>query len=566
MSGYIYPPSVQIEQVRSTNNPVIRLPRLLAAIIGPCKQLVDVLDADGNINSDALAGTFNGSETVLAFTDLEDGAKVDTDTIEIYTQYGNSSTLNLVDTADYDIVLDGFNLPASIRLHDNAAGVTSGSGVIVNIYNQYEALRTAVTCSPAVTGITGTPRGIYIETVDDIETYLGTIDPRNPLALGAYMAKLNATTTSILCLGVHDTSTGDEVYGTSVAYASALEALESVDVYAMVPLTMSAAINAQFPTHVNSMSALNGKMERIAFVGTDIPDHFADEVQASGSYGSVVDTNTFETSGDLTTVSANDVLTIVNDTTEYVIQSISGTKVDVLPATLSGTTSLAWSIATPGAAITSKTDIATAWAAIGEGYGNYRVYNSVPDICEITINGILYELPGFYNNCMTAGAIGELPPQQPLSNYPLAGVEGLQHSTDYFSPTNLNLIAGGGSYIYFKNTDDSPVMCRRQLSTNVTTTEYSELSIVKQIDYVAKALRNALTPLVGINVITDSFLSGTIAPAVNGYLLALVDAGVIRKYEIVNLAQSTTAPDTVLVEINITPLYPLNTIKVTLVV
>lgn len=563
-------PGVQVTESIRTTSPTITTPTLRACLIGPCKQLVDVLDSTNSIDADALAGTYTGSQKSFSFPGLLDAAVVIESKVRVFIRYGSSTTLVELEDTEFEIVDGAAGIPEYVRIFAGADGIVAGS-TKVRVYIQFEALRTDVTANPATSGSAGAPRGIVIETLADITTYLGDISVRNPLALAAYLAKVNATNTSIVCIGIDEL--GNTTYGTSDAYSRALEAMEGVDVYTMVPLSQNTTVLSLFPTHVNSMSDQTHKRERICFLNYELPTTEADETIASGPYGNSVtgQLHQFNTGVDLAAegVTAGDILEISGETDLWTVTGITGTYIVTLDATdaniPTGLIDVDWEIYREGAALTTKSDTADAMAAIGTSINNRRVFVWFPDTVEVDVDGLTYELPGFYGAAATAGQIGEKAPQAPLTNFPIAGIAGLDNSDDYFSPDQLSAIRAGGIYVVIQPSGEASPRCQHQLSTNITSIQTRELSITTVLDFLAKTLRNALSPLIGIYVIDTRFINSQIAPIVSG-IKSVVEPNTVEKLNIIKMAQSETFPDTVEIEIEVTPLYPCNTIKVTLIV
>lgn len=558
MAGSLTPPGVQIKQSITTTSPTIRIPTLKACIIGPCIQLIDAADDSGSINTEAYAGTYNGDAKNFAYPSIETYASPLTWTVKVYFRYGNSASLTELDSDEF------VASSLSVMVTGGAQGIDPVDRITVRVYIQYQALRKDI-APYDLSNLNGTKTGIEIETTDDITTYLGDIDSRNPLALAAYIAKLNAPFTSIMCIGVDDVA-ATMLEGTTEAYQRALEFCETLEVYTLVPLTQETSVLSLFPTHVTAMSSLTGKKERICFLNVEMPDTSADETQASGSYGQILSITAFETAaGDISDVSVGDKLVIANETTEWTVSGIFGTTVTVDPHTLPvDALDHVWSIYTPGTPLTTRASIAAAYALIGESYANRRVFLLVPDIVEMTLDGIDQELPGYYGCAAVAGQVGDIQPQLPHTNLPISGLIGLDGSNDFFTPTNLNEMAGGGLYILAQDGQGTLIYCRHQLSTDISSIETRELSITKQIDYYAKTLRTALTPYIGRNVITQRYIDYRLVPTIGGISDYLADAGVIGKAEITEIKQSDTAPDTATVTIDLTVLYPLNYITITL--
>jgi hypothetical protein len=218
-------------------------------------------------------------------------------------------------------------------------------------------------------------------------------------------------------------------------------------------------------------------------------------------------------------------------------------------------------------------------ADYAKAFANRRVFNVWPDIAQVTYENdrtgddtfdtatgnTTSELPGYYQGCIVSGMITFYPPQQPFTNVPVTGLIGLQHSNEYFNPSQLDIIATGGNYIFVQDTPSAPCYCRHQLSTDVTLIEKRELSITKDVDYVSKSLRNLLRPYIGKYNITQIFLE-MLSTVVTSALKSYTEGGQLMNANLIELKQSEDQPDTVLVTIDILVPYPANYIRVTLLI
>ncbi len=358
-----------------------------------------------------------------------------------------------------------------------------------------------------------------------------------------------------------------------------------------------------FKTHVEMMSGPEQKGERIVFVCPEMPKRAVDDVVASGLSSEstatqnqlVVDVN--PTPG-LTDRGLNPLaltfddqafieVTVDGAVRNYLLASVNGTLVVVQPEFASGenedgffsTTPLTetvvnadWSVKIrgeelliPGSDLMDKPAIAETVALQSAAYKTRRLYKVFPDKVVASISGTEEVLPGYYACAGIVGMIAKFPPQQGFTNMPMTGYTGVQGSNDTFSTQQLNVMAGGGTYIIIQEGEGSALTCRHQLSTNLTSIESRELSITKVVDYVAKFLRTALRNFIGTFNITQPFLD-TLSTVIQAMLGFLVENGIILGGDLNNLIQSKDSPDTVYVEITLDVPYPCNYIRLTLVI
>lgn len=72
-----------------------------------------------------------------------------------------------------------------------------------------------------------------------------------------------------------------------------------------------------------------------------------------------------------------------------------------------------------------------------------------------------------------------------------------------------------------------------------------------------------MSPLIGKFVITDGFINNLRAALSSG-ATQLVDTGVIRDLQVIDVYQDEQNPDTIKADFELLPLYPVNYIKITL--
>ena len=161
--------------------------------------------------------------------------------------------------ASYSDLTQEFNLKPALLRKDGVA--TQGEAPV---YVQYRALRKDVTAADTNPGI------LVFSSPDDVETLIGPIDTRNPLAFGLSMAFMNTTDITVSALGVSEV-TADAPEGTLEAYAEAFDFLGLEEVYAIAPMTHSMEVFKKLSQHVIDMSAATGKKERMCVTCPSLP-------------------------------------------------------------------------------------------------------------------------------------------------------------------------------------------------------------------------------------------------------------------------------------------------------
>jgi hypothetical protein len=486
-------------------------------------------------------------------------------------------------------------------LRDTNGSMVNPTQARAPIYVSYTAVRKDLSPVARHAGL------VRIDNQTMLENIMSPIDTTNPLALGMFFALVNAPGVQITGLGV-DAVSADAPFGTTEAFNRAAEFLEAFEVYAIAPLTHDNTVAQIFNTHVNFMSEPSQKGERIVLYNSEQPTHKVDGLVASGADGNTVgssglqfDTGIPNLSALLLNMDVNPVgtipvssgvfLDIASDAKNYSVASISGSVVTIRTSFNTGTnddafyatTALnvaplpsqliqeAFAIRIRGAALTNadgtpdKQAIAETYSAVSQSFLNRRFWHTAPDSAAATIGGIEQIINGFYMNAGIAGMIGQQPPQQSFTNFPMAGYTRVLGSTNFFSERQMNIMAAGGTYIIVQDAPSSPLIARMALTTDLTSVETRTDSITKVVDFTAKFLRRSLKNFIGRFNITQAFLDqlGTVISGVGGYL---VEAGILIGFNLNNIVQDEDAPDTVLVDVLIDVPYPANYIRITLVI
>ncbi len=187
--------------------------------------------------------------------------------------------------------------------------------------------------------------------------------------------------------------------------------------------------------------------------------------------------------------------------------------------------------------VLSKGDQVTALIAIAQSFLCSRTWLVWPDnvIVDGLVDGSLTRTsplvpvaagfqPGYYAACAVGGAVAGLPAQHGLTNLGFAGITLLQHSSDYFTDRQLSQISDGGWFVLQQDTPTSAPYCIHQLSTDPSSVETGEVSVVKNIDYVSKYMTATLDPFIGRYNVTEDALA-----EINRALLNAMEALKMRK-------------------------------------
>jgi hypothetical protein len=415
-----------------------------------------------------------------------------------------------------------------------------------------------------------------IDSITDVTTLLGFPVPQNPLALAASVA-LNTTVNSIFVIGLN----ADSV----VEHQNALEFLESEEVYTLVPLTQDLTNLSLYPAHVTALSTPVEKKERICLLNRQLFIQ-SQEWPENNSTSYPVDGATDVTGLIFTSASAQFQTVGVSQGDDLVyLDSGNHVLATYRVASVTNQTTLVLLSAAPASASAvkflvqthalSKDAQAAYIATYAESILNRRAVLVWPDQISLTYAdlfspgtgaNVTATVPGYYLSCAIGGMINQQDPQQPFTNLPIQGITQLFDSNRYFRGSQLDVMAAGGVYICVQATVDSLPYTRHQLTTDPTTIESQELSIVKDVDYIAKYFRNNLRPYIGRFNITGNYLS-QVRTAAQSIIKNLLAAGqCVSGTTIASLIQDPTTPDQVILDVNVKVPFPANYIRVTLLI
>lgn len=502
---------------------------------------------------------------------------------------------------DLAIDITGAAVIQSQILRDGLTGIPFNPG-FAPIIIAYKGLR--LDLSPEADN----PALLTIDDVSTLETAADPISTDNPGALMAYLALLNAPSTTVAAIGVPEVS-DDAPEGTPAGYAKCAEFLENEEVYALATASHISTVHQTFLTHVNVMSEPEQKGERIYFFNPPVPDRANPTLVGSGTdlnttanlNECTIDVNIapaliaqgIDPNLDINPTSGPIVnelyLDIGDDDKYYLIQKVTaGTTVTLRTDFVTGdgnddaffsdtdfpTTVISddWTVAIRGTPLlisgTTKPDrdaIAETVQASAQAYGFRRGFYVFPDKVAINVTGLEQVVEGYYGTACIVGMVGQLPPQQGFTNYPMTGLTRPVGSNDSFTNKQMNIMAAGGVYILVQDSQGAPVICRHQLSTDTTSIETRELSITKVVDFTAKFMRAGLRNFIGRSNITQGFLDN-LSTVVQGQLNFLIEGGVLIGADVNNLIQDADAPDTVLIDVTLDVPFPANYIRLTLII
>ena len=445
-------------------------------------------------------------------------------------------------------------------------------------------------------------------TFSDISVLEDTLDPldlNNPLGLMFYFMMINAPGISVTGIGVSAVDANDPD-GTPAAYTEALTFLEAQEVYALAPASQNPLVHQAAMTHVLAMSEPDAGGERVALINPKMPTEDLPTLVVSGEgdtsstspAGYWFDTKTASLAADILAQQINPTGTIpasvglylqlATSAEHYNIAQISDSKVllrvafapgenddnfysEDTPPLLDQLIGVGYTVYVRGTPLLTPDGlpdyarIAVAYQKLGRTYGTRRVVMTAPEKTASILDGVEMEIPGYYINAGIAGMVGQLPPQQGFTNYPITGFTRVKGSNDVFSRSQMNVGAAGGTYWVVQNTAGAPLTTRMQVTTDLTSIETREFSVTRIVDFVSKFMRIGLRNFIGRFNITQPFLD-TLATVVQGQLGFLREAGILVGGDLNNIVQDASSPDTVLIDVTLDVPYPCNYVRLTLII
>lgn len=119
--------------------------------------------------------------------------------------------------------------------------------------------------------------------------------------------------------------------------------------------------------------------------------------------------------------------------------------------------------------------------------------------------GVQSRQPGYYLACAVGGLSAGLPAHQGFTNIGIAGIDQIFNSTRYFSQSQLTELSNAGWFLFEQETENSTPYVVHQLTTDVSTTENGELSIVRDFDFISLFYKDILDDFIGkYNVINQT--------------------------------------------------------------
>lgn len=432
-------------------------------------------------------------------------------------------------------------------------------------------------------------RIITISDASLLPVQLGKLDPRNQLCYGVWKALENSGGTRVYAVAVDE----DSVEGYNRAFDSTLS---EVTAYYISPMTNDEQIIQAAKSHVLGASDELIARERIAIVNQDFStiSYLYDKTATGeswtgfvsilpGSAPAVYNQVTVPGATLLSSrVRAGDIFRSnfsIDALGNEIFQSFK--IVDVRDEENLVLSSPAFSSSVGDITSLRRVQIvrnltrreqAQSIAANSSRLGNRRVVNTWPDVLRDGSDTVA----GYYGSAAIAGLKSGVAPHQPVTNVILNGFTKADRSTPYFSLSELNIAAQGGTWIIDQEGDQNgiagAIFNRHQLTTDYTDDNMAEVSITTNLDSISKIIREDLKQFIGQwnnHPFFQQLLKTRLVDRLTylqGYAVTVKAGPQLLAFKIVKLETDPLIRTRVNVEIDLTLPYPVNVIQVKLTV
>lgn len=399
----------------------------------------------------------------------------------------------------------------------------------------------------------GSSANIYsVDSQDTATSLIGAADPRNPLGLSYYIATVAGASDVMVAPVIKNVGTNVYTVDQDPSdFGAVIDEIElEPSIYPVVFLSQKDAAITSLITHIDDVSLPENKNERIAFI--------------SRSYAGLNSNKNTRTSDAVTIATVNEA------TANRRIFSVYPDKIFM-------TFTLPWSVLNNMVTTQGLTALATGDLYSDAGLKIVTSYDTLttaklallsPNINPLGASNlfkltVLLEVPAYYACVSEAVECVLDSPSKPHTNTPVEGFTYLRKVSDWFTEKQLDIIAGGGTFILYQEASRSAVLVRHQLSTDVTSVESAELNVTKQVDYASKYYRSIIVPYIGKFVISNK-LKDILKFAINSASNKLMRNGDVEDAKLVSMVVNANSADTLDIVITIKPFFALNYVNITI--
>jgi hypothetical protein len=178
--------------------------------------------------------------------------------------------------------------------------------------------------------------------------------------------------------------------------------------------------------------------------------------------------------------------------------------------------------------------------------------------------------PSYFLAANLAGLRSGVAPHQGLTNVEISGADGAVGADEYFDADELDVLAEAGVWIVVQDPDGT-VKTRHAVTTDPSSIETREETMVANLDAISYFLLRRLRPFIGIMNVTPTAISRINVELVsaieflkaNGFAELL--GGQLIDGVVVELRAHATLADTLVAVVELTRPYPLNSLNLFLV-
>ena len=166
--------------------------------------------------------------------------------------------------------------------------------------------------------------------------------------------------------------------------------------------------------------------------------------------------------------------------------------------------------------------------SVSQSLNSRRVVNVWPDLCDVSgltdgsvardpaqplVAQPAASQPGYYLACAVGGMSAGLPSHQGFTNIAIAGVSKIYNANSYFSDKQISDISNGGWFVFQQDTPAALPYVVHQLTTDVSSLQTGEFSMVKNFDFVSLFFSDILDDYIGtwnVNAETMGFINAAV--------------------------------------------------------
>lgn len=510
--------------------------------------------------------------------DVDDGSSSSSSSITV-----TATLVDIVDGVEFAQDLDGrtqwsqsdggvkvnAGLKAVLRYTWDGSDGDDYTVISADLFIQYRELATQ--WSDTIHSVTG---------ASSVADMLGAVSPDNPLAMGVYMACLNAATDDgFESPPVYFMATPtDDLEG----YNDVLRKASLTDkVYILVPTTQDSEVIKAVESHVVAMSLATVKQWRIAAVSAEIPETVSRQAATmdpqNQPYKATVSGNVFKVVSDADPDAGNPNTAfrstlVVGDKVKYdggvytIKRILNNYMVQVKENVADSDVAKEIEIYH----VYTNAETAEVVASTSRHFASRRMLNVFPTV--VKYNGVA--MSGEFAACAVAGLISATEPQQPITNMPIRGIDDVPMIYSTFNNEELDTMAAGGTFIIAQDLPGDIVYVRHQVTTatyggNLNT---SEMSVTKNVDNISYAFAETFRPYYGKYNVEPGLiailenLASTLIDQFSGSTSKYGPQLIAEGTEILYVRQNQVFKDHVDVAIRLEVPYPCNRIDIVLTV